>query len=303
MSRELEQENGAFEPPRLAKTTSSGSFTMEEDDIYEANGHSKSDSVRIFHPDEVISKLPQATLLAPNPLKSAIRNGSSPTGTQILTIKAEEKPLKESGARSLQPSKTASPMPSQGTPPTRGSHQRFPSTGLSYSSNPTTHNDMRTPPMEKRTASTPFSSHRASTTSNLPNGSPSTSDSKSPTVVSTRGHRRQLSTGRSDRSVNFCPYDGYCFVLDETRCAICGEQRGSLPAVASLPEKPWKKVLYEKTGLEDNYTDRNTFLAELKKNGTSSNGFSCISYMIQRGLFLDIPHFGLFERQKLTPHF
>lgn len=272
-------ENGALEPPRLAKTTSSGSLTMDEDVIYDSNGHSKSDSVRIFHPDEAISKSPASPLLAPNPLKSSFRNVSSPSGSQTLTIKADEKTPKDSGGRSLQPTKSGSPAPSHGTPPSRGSHQRFPSTGLSYSSNPSSLSDPRTPPIEKRTSSTPFSSSPRVSSANTPIGSPSTSEAKSHAQSQAKGHRRQPSTGRNERSVNFCPYDGYCFVLDETRCAVCGEERGSLPAQDSMPERPWKKVLYEKTGMEDNYTDRNTFLAELKKNGTpcpSTPSFDCI---------------------------
>lgn len=262
------RENGHIEPPRLAKTTSSGSLTMAEDELYEPNGHSTTDSVRIFHPDEVISKSPASPLLAPNPLKSSFRNGPSPNGSQTLTIKAEEKTLKESGGRSLPPNKSGSPVASHGSPHSRGTHQRFPSTGLSYHANSISISDPLTPPTEKRTSSTPFSSSQRATSMTVPAGSPTGSESKSHGSASGRGHRRQLSSGKSERSVNFCPYDGYGFVLDETRCGLCGEERGSMPAPASESGRAWKKVLYEKTGLEDNYTDRNTFLAELKKNGT-----------------------------------
>lgn len=251
-----------IKPPLLVTET-----IIEEDDSIN-NGHSGSDSVRIFHPDEVILKTPSPSIPAPSPLKSSFRSITSPSGSQVLTIKADEKPPKDTGRANSSNAKNAGASSTGAKPHHRSSHQRFPSTGLSLPSSSGANGDSWGAASERRGSSQTFPTQRSAIAS--PPVLPATTGTQPTTYNSShvRGHRRQPSTGKEQRRVNFCPYDGYCFVLDETRCGICAEERGSLPAPGNDALHTWKKVLYEKTGLEDNYTDRNLFLAELKKNGT-----------------------------------
>jgi phosphatidylinositol glycan class C protein len=234
----------------------------EDDEKGELNGVSSAESVRIFHPDDVIQRPPSTASGSANPLKSSIKSSSSIVGSQPSAPKGEEKSQRESVRGISTAPKTNASSHGLGPEPRRGHHQRFPSTGLSLpSAIHISNSEHRSSHFEKGNSSH-FDGPRAS--SATPLGHP-TSSSNAKNPLQTRGHRRQPSLGREQKQVNFCPYDGYCFVLDETRCAICMEERGSLPAPAHVGG-PWKKVLYEKQGFEDNYTDRDTFLAELKKN-------------------------------------
>lgn len=211
--------------------------------------------------DSIAQRNSTPTIAAPHPIKSSLKNS-----TNSLTVSAASKA--EDGRVSPRlPSnpKSNASTTSLTTDTKRPHHQRFPSTGISV---PSGNNPAEKAVTDQRAASATFGPKTGLLSASSVQFSPSTSTASSYTQLHGRGHRRQPSMGREQRQVQFCPYDGYCFVLDEPRCGICGEERGSLPAPANGNGQPWRKVLYEKQGFEDNYTDRETFLAELKKNGT-----------------------------------
>ena len=247
---------------------SAAAYSNDYDEKSDADGTSTAESVRVFHPDEVIQKQPSTIAAPPNPLKSSLKNGSLVNGMPVALAKAEDKSPREAARGNPGAAKGNATAHSLSADSRRGHHQRFPSTGLSLPSGSTPVLDPKTSYTEKRTSSQQYplkpSSLAPSSTIGPTPGNPGMAGYGS---SHSKGHRRQPSVGREQRQVSFCPYDGYCFVLDETRCAICMEERGSLPAPVNGNGQPWKKVLYEKQGYEDNYTDRDTFLAELKKNG------------------------------------